>query len=354
MGWRSDPIGEILSCKNRGYLDVNRHFCWKDSWCLLECVFFHSVATNYLCKIQPLIGVSNDPVPGIPDWVNECTMPFMSFTFFTLIYCSCAGYVHYFYYMPYGNDYVKKNKVQKDKPFIWSEHTRKLAGASEHDLKMFWKGISSSMKAIFAVAWVSCYQLAILRGNTNIYWTMGHKGPLETFFWFAVAYISIDTSQYWVHRMLHWPWLYKHVHKAHHMWKSPNPWATLALVPAEFLMLSTGTMTILSMIPMWFPLYIFLVLFTFFYNTVDHGGVEIPSIWFWQVPVNFHDRHHEHFHVNYAPMVDWWDKLYGSYYYEGITKGGEDNFHDHWESAPGPVRGVVRRASRMLSGVSLS
>jgi sterol desaturase/sphingolipid hydroxylase (fatty acid hydroxylase superfamily) len=305
------------------------------------------MAIFYLRRIQPMIGTSNDPVPGIPEWIDDRVMPFLSFVFFTIIYFSFAGWVHVCFYMPFGNDYIRKHKVQKAKTFIWSEHTRQLAGASERDLKMFWKGISSSFKAIFAVAWLACYQLAILRGKTNIYWSVDRKGAMETFFWLAVAYVSIDTAQYWVHRVLHWPWMYKHVHKAHHMWKSPNPYSTLALVPLEFLFLSIATMTLLSMIPLWFPLYIWLVLYTLFMNVVDHGGVEMTHpffrFFFWQVPVNFHDRHHEHFHVNYAPLVDWWDKLYGSYYYEGVTKVDEETFQDHWANAPTAVRSVSRR-----------
>lgn len=315
---------------------------------LFECVFFNRVSVYFLRYVQPLVGTSNDPVPwAMNDYVNETTMPFYSFTFFTLLYFGCGGYFHCFYYMPYGNDYIKENKVQKTKKFVWSEETRKKADASEYELKQFYKAISTSMKAVFSAAWVSCFQLAILRGQTNVYYNFSRKSLPETVFWLVVAYLCIDAGGYWVHRALHWPWLYKHVHKMHHMWKSPSPWVTIALVPAEFLMLTVTTMTIVSVIPLWFPLYILLLLWTYFYNTMDHSGVEIPSIWFWQAPVNFHDRHHEHFHVNYAPMVDWWDKLFGSYYYEGVTKGGEENFHNH--SAEAPATAIIRNISRRLS-----
>jgi len=345
----TDPIGELLSCKNRGYFDLNVHFSTRDLLMLFECIVANRVAVYYLRYLQPLIGMSNDPVPVPHEYINNYIMPVYSFCFFTLLYFGCAGGFTYFYYMPYGNDYVLKNKVQKEKPFVWSEETRKKAGATDHDLKMFWKSISTSMKAVFAAAWVACYQVAILRGETNIYWTFSRKGPCETMFWFVVAYLTMDMSGYWIHRALHWPWMYKHIHKMHHIWKSPSPWVVIALVPAEFLMLTVASMTIFSIIPLWFPLYLFLILFTFFYNTMDHSGIEIPSIWFWQAPVNFHDRHHEHFHVNYAPMVDWWDKLLGSYYYEGVTKGGEDKFHDHWEHSPKIVRRLSKRLSRVFS-----
>lgn len=312
---------------------------------LFECVLFNRLASYFLYYVQPLLGSSNDPVPVPVQYVNDVTMPFLCLGFFTLIYFTVCGYFHCFYYMPYGNEYVQKNKVQKERKFVWSEATRKEAGASEYELKLFYKAISTSMKANFATAWLYVYQVAILGGQTNIYWTFDRKGLFETVVWFAVAYFSIDIAAYWVHRALHWPWLYKHVHKMHHMWKSPTPWVVAALVPAEMLMLTASTMSILCIIPLWFPLYAFLVLFVFVYNCMDHSGVEIPSIWFWQAPVNFHDRHHEHFHCNYGPMVDWWDKLFGSFYYEGLTKGGENNFHDHWESSPE----ILRRLSRRLS-----
>jgi hypothetical protein len=40
------------------------------------------MAIFYLRRIQPMIGTSNDPVPGIPEWIDDRVMPFLSFVFF--------------------------------------------------------------------------------------------------------------------------------------------------------------------------------------------------------------------------------------------------------------------------------
>lgn len=167
----TDPIGEILSCKNRRYLNLDVHFSHRDLLMLFECILANRVSVYYLRYLQPLLGMSNDPVPVPHEYINNYIMPVYSFSFFTFLYFACAGGFTYFYYMPYGNEYIAKNKVQTEKKFVWSEASRKQAGATLGELKMFYKSISTSMKAVFAAAWVAVYQVAILRGQTNIYWT---------------------------------------------------------------------------------------------------------------------------------------------------------------------------------------
>lgn len=334
-----DIFGAIVSCKNRRYLDLDVHFSWRDSWMLFECILFNRLSAIYLQYILPNLpgGNSFDPVPVDSKYVNEYTFPPMSFIFFLGLYFSCAGFFHYFYYAPRGAEYLAKNKIQKNRKIVWNEASRKDNMGTIEDEKLFWKAISTSLKGILSVAFICNWQLAIMQGKTKIYWTYSAKSPFETALWFLVGYLALDFVCYWNHRMLHWPWLYRHVHKMHHIWKSPSAWVVNALVPWEFLQITSCSMAALTSIPLWFPAYIFLVLFTFFYNTMDHSGVEIHSIWFWQAPVNFHDNHHKYFHVNYAPMVDWWDKLFGSFYYDGDDKTkafGEDNFHNHWDSTP--------------------
>eukprot|EP00040_Diaphanoeca_grandis_P021110 m.112429 g.112429 ORF g.112429 m.112429 type:complete len:201 (-) comp28193_c0_seq5:216-818(-) len=42
----------------------------------------------------------------------------------------------------------------------------------------------------------------------------------------AAMIIGCDTMFYWVHRSLHHPMLYKHIHKQHHEYKATNIWAS--------------------------------------------------------------------------------------------------------------------------------
>jgi Delta7-sterol 5-desaturase len=47
-------------------------------------------------------------------------------------------------------------------------------------------------------------------------------------FWASVVLglIIHDTYFYWIHRMLHHKWLFRHVHALHHRSTNPSPWAS--------------------------------------------------------------------------------------------------------------------------------
>src|SRR6476469_10387538 len=46
-------------------------------------------------------------------------------------------------------------------------------------------------------------------------------------FLFSIAALIVlqDTYFYWTHRAMHHRWVFKHVHRAHHLSHNPSPWA---------------------------------------------------------------------------------------------------------------------------------
>lgn len=42
-----------------------------------------------------------------------------------------------------------------------------------------------------------------------------------------------DYVTYWLHRIYHLPYLYKHFHKLHHKYKQPTAWSVTAIHPVE-------------------------------------------------------------------------------------------------------------------------
>lgn len=77
--------------------------------------------------------------------------------------------------------------------------------------------------ALVAIPWMAVYSLPIfvaeLRGHSKLYDTVEERGwpylALSIFLFMAWN----DFAVYWVHRALHTPLLYKHVHKVHHLFK---------------------------------------------------------------------------------------------------------------------------------------
>mmetsp|Transcript_59465 Transcript_59465/g.134233 ORF Transcript_59465/g.134233 Transcript_59465/m.134233 type:complete len:352 (+) Transcript_59465:1-1056(+) len=319
----------------------------------IEGMLFFALAELYCRFVLPFLGVSNEPVQlPLIEYVTRGTIPVIGVLAYTAMYFIIAGGFYFAYYEPPENQYLKDNKVQKDVKVRWSMSQPQ---ATTTEVDYFWKSISTSVKGCVSVGFICNWNHYILQGKTRIYWDATQRSVLEVVGWWLVAYILVDLGGYVVHRVLHWPWLYVRVHKLHHFWKSPTPFVVSALHPFEILSLTSMTMMICASLPLWWPTYIFLIGWIYFYNTMDHSGVTMPSLWKWQAPVKFHDDHHKYFHVNYGPMVDWWDKLFGSYLKEeeaSTQKFNEDTFHNHWATTPGVRRRAAASGAKEASSAA--
>lgn len=156
-------------------------------------------------------------------------------------------------------------------------------------------------------------------GYTQIYMDINDYGIVYLFASFAFMLIVHDAYFYWMHRLMHHPKLFKHVHLVHHQSTNPSPWAAYSFHPIEAV-IEAGI----------FPLIVFtipihgLVLFSFLIfmisrNVLGHLGMEIFPKWFihnrflnWNTTTTHHDMHHKNFHTNYGLYFTWWDKIFGT------------------------------------------
>lgn len=144
-----------------------------------------------------------------------------------------------------------------------------------------------------------------------------HTYRLEFASHFPLFLLIEDFSFYWLHRALHTPLLYKHIHKLHHRYKQPNCWAveythfleySLVSAPGIFL----GPMLLRSHVS---TLWVWLVIRTL--EGVDgHCGYD-----FWFSPFRYfpfrpgaqvHDYHHSHNVGNYGSLFTFWDTICGT------------------------------------------
>jgi len=127
-----------------------------------------------------------------------------------------------------------------------------------------------------------------------------------------------DTYFYWTHRLIHHSKLFKYVHKVHHSFKSPTPWASFAFHPLEAI-LSLGIIPIiLFLIPAHLLALLLFVTFLTLYNVIIHLGFSVPGLnqlKYSNTP-EAHDYHHLKSKSNYGLYFTFWDKIMGTYHIE--------------------------------------
>ncbi|KAK1979758.1 fatty acid hydroxylase superfamily protein [Colletotrichum cereale] len=112
---------------------------------------------------------------------------------------------------------------------------------------------------------------------------------------FPLFILFTDLCINWLHRWLHLPLVYRHLHKQHHKWIMPSPYASRAFHPLD------GFVPY-HVYPMLFPLnkLAYVVLFYITDNPVINGSA-------------CHTAHHLYFNYNYGHFTTLWDRLGGSY-----------------------------------------
>ena len=121
---------------------------------------------------------------------------------------------------------------------------------------------------------------------------------------------------YCIHRLIHWPPLYRAVHKLHHANVNPGPWSGLAMHPVEHLLYFSGVL-VHWIVPS-HPIHALFHLqhaglspaqgHTGFDRLVvgDEGAVDLHCY--------AHYLHHKYFEVNYADGAVPLDKWFGTFH----------------------------------------
>lgn len=147
---------------------------------------------------------------------------------------------------------------------------------------------------------------------------------------FALFIISQDYGTYWLHRIYHNPFLYKHFHKLHHKYKQPTAFSVTAIHPFEAVHIQLHLALPLFIFPIHWGKrntklncitrfnymlvsapFVVIALYTYYHGIIAHSGINFKSTWWqpWQPDAIFHDNHHQYFHVNFGFNIQIWDKV---------------------------------------------
>ena len=172
--------------------------------------------------------------------------------------------------------------------------------------------------AIFAT--MAFLVIQILKPYNNFYYgpwnTVSVGYHLISFVW---LYLLHDAYFYWIHRLMHVPMLFKHVHLVHHKSTNPSPWTAYAFHPLEAL-LEAGIIPLAAFtIPVHAKLFGIFMLFQILYNVYGHLGYELyprkmaqTRLGKWINTGVAHNQHHKYFKGNYGLYTLIWDRMLGT------------------------------------------
>jgi len=124
-----------------------------------------------------------------------------------------------------------------------------------------------------------------------------------------------DCTIYWIHRSFHHRLLYKYIHKPHHKWKVPSPFASHALEPLDAMLQGFPYHIYVFLFPfnkvVWLGLFLVLNLWTI---SIHDGNNQLPEkLEPFITGAVSHTIHHLYFDYNYGQYTTLWDRLGGTY-----------------------------------------
>jgi sterol desaturase/sphingolipid hydroxylase (fatty acid hydroxylase superfamily) len=156
-------------------------------------------------------------------------------------------------------------------------------------------------------------------------------GMLALFFWGTIHF-------YAVHRLSHWPPLYRISHELHHRNVNTGPWTGISMHPIEHLLYFSGFMLF------WFiPVHpIVIVCYGLFMGigpAPSHSGFNFLVVKGKRLFTGdwFHQLHHQYFDLNYGNTLSPLDKLFGSWH-----DGSKDSLMTQKERARQRRRGRAK------------
>jgi Delta7-sterol 5-desaturase len=151
-------------------------------------------------------------------------------------------------------------------------------------------------------------------GGTSLYLEWSKYGPLYPFLSLCILLVVHDAYFYWVHRLMHRPRFFRRIHRVHHQYRSPSPWAAFSFHPWEACIEAAIFPVLLYLVPMHVGVLAFWLIFMTVTSVFNHLGYELYPRWVWtqMIGATHHDLHHREVAGNYGLYFTWWDKWLGT------------------------------------------
>lgn len=158
--------------------------------------------------------------------------------------------------------------------------------------------------------------------------------------WFVALFFLIPIWEsfyfYWIHRALHIPFLYRHVHALHHRNINVGPWSGLSMHPVEHVIFLGSVLIhfVVAAHPVHILFHLQYLALTAATTHCGFEGIVMRDRNRLNLGTFHHQMHHRYFECNYGSLEIPWDKFFGS-------------FHDGTAAAHDRIR---ERRARFSSG----
>ena len=161
--------------------------------------------------------------------------------------------------------------------------------------------------------------LGLLLWRSGVIQFRADSGAIAVLIDFFLLVFAMDVCMYVLHRVAHFPPLFRIIHRTHHHYDSPRPLTLFVLNPLEALSFGLLWLALLCCYDAtWLGMSLYLA-FNVLFGLVGHIGVEpLPDGWK-RLPVlryvstsSFHAGHHRHEGYNFGFYTLIWDRMFGT------------------------------------------
>ncbi len=157
------------------------------------------------------------------------------------------------------------------------------------------------------------------------YWTHSNGWIPATEFasnpvWFVVLFLLVPLWSsfhfYWIHKLLHWPPLYKVAHALHHRNVNIGPWSGISMHPIEHVLYfsSYAIHFIIATHPLHFLFHVYYQALQPMASHCGYAGLAVKGKKRMDLGNFFHQLHHKHYKCNYGTVEMPWDRWFGSFH----------------------------------------
>jgi len=239
----------------------------------------------------------------IPDISNPYYLILAFILFFAVIigrYLLMAGLFYGAFYIWFPGKWHKRKLVNK--PF--------KPGQLKKEVR--WSTLTAVIFALTGVITLWLWQ----NGHTEVYTYIVRYGWWYLPVSLVLSILIQESYYYWIHRLMHYPPIFRIVHKVHHDSNITSPFTAFSFHPLEGILQAIILPLTLIVLPMHpYVILLQLTLMTFS-SVINHLNIEIypdnfhkHAIGKWIIGATHHSLHHRQFKYNFGLYFTFWDKL---------------------------------------------